>query len=149
MYAWALLQRYPHCVRQVITLGTPYAELRHVAAAPPGPADNGNYTVAAVPAFSLYSRLDGVVAWQGCVPTNLPNHHVIAVDGVKSYATGASPGGAVDHRWSAGQQSQGNSRRTRNQILSESRWYGCAWSLRVPKECFVSQRQMSANNDGK
>jgi pimeloyl-ACP methyl ester carboxylesterase len=82
MYARALLQRYPNCVRQIITLGTPYAELRHVAAAPPGPEDNDSYAVAAVPAFSIYSKSDGVVAWQGCVPSTLPNHHAIAVDSV-------------------------------------------------------------------
>lgn len=82
LYARALLQRYPGCVRQIITLGTPYAELRHVVATPAKPEDIDDYAVAAVPAFSIYSKSDGVVAWQSCVPTTLPNHHAVAVDGV-------------------------------------------------------------------
>lgn len=82
LYARALLQRYPACVRQVITLGTPYAELRHVGEVPASPQNIDDDAVAAVPAFSIYSKSDGVVAWEGCVPTPLPNHHSIAVDGV-------------------------------------------------------------------
>lgn len=82
LYARALLQRYPGCVRQIITLGTPYAELHHVGAAQAGPEDGDDDAVAAVPAFSIYSKSDGVVAWQGCVPPALPNHHAVAVDGV-------------------------------------------------------------------
>jgi len=82
LYARALLQRYPACVRQIITLGTPYAELHHVDAAPAGTHHLDDDAVAAVPAFSIYSKSDGVVAWQGCVPNDLANHHPIAVDGV-------------------------------------------------------------------
>ncbi|MFC7513700.1 esterase/lipase family protein [Herbaspirillum sp. GCM10030257] len=82
LYARALLERYPACVRQIITLGTPYAELHHIGAAPVNLSDIDADAVAAVPAFSIYSKSDGVVAWQGCVPTALPNHHAIALDGV-------------------------------------------------------------------
>lgn len=82
LYARALLERYPACVRQIITLGTPYAELRRVGAVPRTRPDSEEDAVAAVPAFSIYSRSDGVVAWQGCVPTALLNHHAIAIDGV-------------------------------------------------------------------
>lgn len=82
LYARALLQRYPACVRQIITLGTPYAELRYVGAALASAQKSEKDAVAAVPAFSIFSKSDGVVAWQGCVPTALPNHHAIAVDGV-------------------------------------------------------------------
>ncbi|WP_235953639.1 esterase/lipase family protein [Noviherbaspirillum galbum] len=82
LYARALLERYPACVRQIITLGTPYAELRHGGATPTSRQECEEDAVAAVPAFSIYSKSDGVVAWQGCVPSGLPNHHAIAVDGV-------------------------------------------------------------------
>ncbi|MFC7516696.1 esterase/lipase family protein [Herbaspirillum sp. GCM10030257] len=82
LYARALLQRYPACVRQIITLGIPYAELHNVGAAPASAEGIDDDAVAAVPAFSIYSKSDGVVAWQGCVPTGLHNHHAIAVDGV-------------------------------------------------------------------
>lgn len=82
LYARALLQRYPASVRQIITLGTPYAELHRSGAAPASPGGIDDDEVAAVPAFSIYSRSDGVVPWQGCVPVGLPNHHAIAVDGV-------------------------------------------------------------------
>ncbi|HEV2609959.1 MAG TPA: alpha/beta hydrolase [Noviherbaspirillum sp.] len=82
LYARALLERYPAWVRQIITLGTPYAELRHTGAASASRSSKEEDAVAAVPAFSIYSKSDGVVAWQGCVPSDLPNHHAIAVDGV-------------------------------------------------------------------
>ncbi|WP_089399111.1 esterase/lipase family protein [Noviherbaspirillum humi] len=82
LYARALLQRYPAYIRQIITLGTPYAELRHAGAAPASHHGIDDDAVAAVPAFSIYSKSDGLVAWQGCVPSALHNHHAIAVDDV-------------------------------------------------------------------
>jgi pimeloyl-ACP methyl ester carboxylesterase len=50
IYARELAKLAPGCVRQVITLGSPFALL------PPPP----------VPATAIYSRSDGVVAWQDC-----------------------------------------------------------------------------------
>jgi pimeloyl-ACP methyl ester carboxylesterase len=80
LYAREIAKALPHRVRQVITLGTPFARIanstnvqwlfellsgtsatvdeavaRRLATAPP------------VPATSIYSRSDGVVAWQACV----------------------------------------------------------------------------------
>ena len=80
LYAREIAKALPHRVRQVITLGTPFARIanstnvqwlfellsgtsaavdeavaRRLAAPPP------------VPTTSIYSRSDGVVAWQACV----------------------------------------------------------------------------------
>ncbi len=83
IYARELAKRFPDQVRQVVTLGTPFAGspastnagklfallngqevvvdetlLARLREAPP------------VPTTSIYSRTDGVVAWQGCVQPN-------------------------------------------------------------------------------
>jgi pimeloyl-ACP methyl ester carboxylesterase len=85
LYAREIAKALPHRVRQVITLGTPFARIanstnvqwlfellsgtsaavdtalaRRLAAAPP------------VPTTSIYSRSDGVVAWQACVAKPSP-----------------------------------------------------------------------------
>jgi hypothetical protein len=84
-YAREVAKALPHRVRQVITLGTPFARIanstnvqwlyellsgtsavvdtalaRRLAAPPP------------VPTTSIYSRSDGVVAWQACVGKTSP-----------------------------------------------------------------------------
>lgn len=77
-----LRQPDPAYVRQIIMLGTHYAELRHVGTVSTSRLDSEEDSVVTVPAFSIYSKCDGVVAWQGCVLTALLNHHAIAGDGV-------------------------------------------------------------------
>jgi len=79
LFARFLAQAKPHLVRQVITICSPFADPLHSAWLPTGPAqalwrdvDLGTLAYMtrlrpAVPWASLYSRLDGVVAWQACV----------------------------------------------------------------------------------
>jgi len=93
LYAREIAKALPHRVRQVITLGTPFARIanstnvqwlfelmsgssaavdesiaRRLATAPP------------VPTTSVYSRSDGVVAWQACVAKVSPNAENIEVE---------------------------------------------------------------------
>jgi pimeloyl-ACP methyl ester carboxylesterase len=94
MYAREMARRYPRQVRQVITLGSPYA-LTH-----PGQSHaNGTYRRLSflhapgsklpsseqqsrpvnVPSTSVYSRLDGIVAWQACVEPETALHQNVEV----------------------------------------------------------------------
>jgi pimeloyl-ACP methyl ester carboxylesterase len=93
LYAREIAKALPHRVRQVITLGTPFARIAHstnvqwlyellsgtsaavdtalarrLAAPPP------------VPTTSVYSRSDGVVAWQACVGKPSPIAENIEVE---------------------------------------------------------------------
>jgi pimeloyl-ACP methyl ester carboxylesterase len=75
LYARALARRFPDDVRQVITLGSPFADpsattvarvYRALLGRPPaGPPPFAEPL--AVPATSIYSRSDGVVAWRSCL----------------------------------------------------------------------------------
>ncbi|HEY0858624.1 MAG TPA: alpha/beta hydrolase [Albitalea sp.] len=95
IYARELAKKLPRRVRQVVTIGTPFA----------GTAEQTNVawvyrlvngqkpaldealverlrTPPAVPTTSIYSRTDGVVAWQACLnPEPLPHVENIEVDG--------------------------------------------------------------------
>ena len=90
-----LARRTPAAVRQVITLGSPfrlaherqsrasrifnrYTHL-HVARAPL-PLEH-DVDVLPVPATSIYSRFDGIVAWQACLDPPSPRSENIAVVG--------------------------------------------------------------------
>jgi pimeloyl-ACP methyl ester carboxylesterase len=78
LFARYLAQSKPQLVRQVITVCSPFADPLHSAWLPTGPAlplwrdvDIGTlcYMVRQrppVPWSALYSRIDGVVAWQAC-----------------------------------------------------------------------------------
>ena len=93
LYAREIAKALPHRARQVITLGTPFARIanstnvqwlyellsgtsaavdtafaRRLAASPP------------VPTTSIYSRSDGVVAWQACVGKTSPLAENIEVE---------------------------------------------------------------------
>jgi predicted alpha/beta hydrolase family esterase len=93
VYAREVAKRCPDCVRQVITLGTPFAALAHanhagtvfkllnrdkahlqpdlearIRECPP------------VPTTSIYSRSDGIVCWQGCVEKRSATSESIEVD---------------------------------------------------------------------
>lgn len=95
IYARAMARRRPDWVRQVITLGSPFRlshegqsraarafnrySHRHVASSGL-PSDHEAETLP-VPATSIYSRHDGVVAWQTCLDPPTPRAENIAVVG--------------------------------------------------------------------
>jgi pimeloyl-ACP methyl ester carboxylesterase len=64
VYARELARREPRHVRQVITLGSPFA-----------PTD----PPIAVPSTSVYSRLDGVVSWAACQEPETSRHQNVEV----------------------------------------------------------------------
>src|SRR5574337_1866088 len=88
IYARGLARRYPSLVRQVITLGSPF---RPVRASVTRLAQTGResaelapeYGASAlpVPATSIYSRYDGVVAWRACLEESSASAENIAVIG--------------------------------------------------------------------
>jgi alpha-beta hydrolase superfamily lysophospholipase len=80
VYAREIAKRCPDCVRQVITLGTPFASLRGANHA--GTVyqllnrDSSQLTpelearlreCPPVPTTSIYSKTDGIVSWRGCI----------------------------------------------------------------------------------
>lgn len=80
VYAREIAKRCPECVRQVITLGTPFGSLggsNHAGAV--YKLLNGNKSrltpelqarlreCPPVPTTSIYSKTDGVVSWRGCI----------------------------------------------------------------------------------
>ena len=92
IYAREIARRSPECVRQVITLGTPFAALAHgnhagavfrmlnrartelspeiearIRATPP------------VPTTSIYSKSDGIVSWKGCIEKRTPTSESVEV----------------------------------------------------------------------
>ena len=93
IYARELARRHPGQVRQVITLASPFAltdgrqsradgayrrhGYRHAAGRVPGPEQ-----VAApigVPSTAVYSRRDGIVAWQACIEPETARHENVEV----------------------------------------------------------------------
>ena len=85
IYARELARRAPECVRQVITLGTPFASMRGATHAEGiykllnGNAAQLTDAVEArlratppVPTTSIYSKSDGVVCWRGCIEQRTP-----------------------------------------------------------------------------
>jgi pimeloyl-ACP methyl ester carboxylesterase len=94
IYARELARELPEFVRQVITLGSPfrlthpdqshayglferYTDL-HIDPAdlPPPEAERPPLPV---PATAVYSKLDGIVAWQSCIDGTGPSHENVAV----------------------------------------------------------------------
>ncbi len=69
IYARELARRYPSDVRQVITLGSPFR----------GVGERFRPALS-VPATAIYSRTDGVVAWQRCIDDRGPRRENIEVD---------------------------------------------------------------------
>jgi pimeloyl-ACP methyl ester carboxylesterase len=79
VYARELAKEMPHMVRSVITLGTPFAashkatnvwRLYELASGRSIEREAENYdlpTAPPVPTTSIYSRTDGIVAWQGSI----------------------------------------------------------------------------------
>jgi hypothetical protein len=102
IYARELAKRAPDCVRQVITLGTPFAAMRGATHAEGlYKLLNGNAaqlsdalearlrTCPPVPTTSVYSKSDGVVSWRGCIEQRTPMSESVEV--------GASHLGMVTH----------------------------------------------------
>ncbi|MDB5932325.1 MAG: hypothetical protein JWR60_4032 [Polaromonas sp.] len=84
VYARELAKELPHMVRGVITLGTPFAgshksthawRLYELASGRSVAREAASYDLPAappVPTTSIYSRSDGIVAWQGSVQAPCP-----------------------------------------------------------------------------
>jgi len=94
VYARELARRHPRQVRQVITLGSPYALMHPGQSHAHGPYQRLSFLHApssalpsreqrsrpiTVPSTSVYSRLDGVVAWQACVEQETALHQNVEV----------------------------------------------------------------------
>jgi hypothetical protein len=93
IYARELARRAPECVRQVITLGTPFAAMRGATHAEGlyklmnGNAAHLTDEVQArlratppVPTTSVYSKSDGVVCWRGCIEQRTAQSESVEVD---------------------------------------------------------------------
>jgi pimeloyl-ACP methyl ester carboxylesterase len=87
LYARELARRFPDDVRQVITLGSPFADPSATVPARLYRALYGGSTSRRVPpheplpvpATSIYSRSDGVVAWRSCLDAPGPQRENIEV----------------------------------------------------------------------
>ena len=94
VYARELARRHPRQVRQVITLGSPFAmndprqsnvhgayqRYRHLHAdGTRVPGSDQRARPISVPSTSVYSRFDGVVAWQACIEPETERHQNVEV----------------------------------------------------------------------
>jgi hypothetical protein len=93
VYAREVAKRCPQCVRQVITLGTPFAALaqgnhartvfhllnRDKAQLSPS-LEARIRECPTVPTTSIYSRTDGIVSWRGCIEKTTATSESIEVD---------------------------------------------------------------------
>jgi predicted esterase len=94
IYAREIARRRPDLVRQVITLGTPFAGSGehtnvgwiykllsgHSARIDPGFSARLRATPP-VPTTSIYSKSDGIVAWQACLEARVPRAENVEVEG--------------------------------------------------------------------
>ena len=92
IFARTLARRSPHLVRQVVTLGSPFRLARseqsratrafqrysHLHVERVSLPMEGGAAALPVPATSIYSRYDGIVAWRACLDT--PGPHVENVE---------------------------------------------------------------------
>lgn len=72
VFSRELARRFPERVRQVITLGSPFAR-RHAEEASTRLNDFGPAEAPPVPCTAIYSRFDGVVSWKTCMERERPN----------------------------------------------------------------------------
>jgi hypothetical protein len=94
VYAREMARRYPRQVRQVITLGSPFAMKNPRQSHAEGPYQRLSFLHAPgrmlpsreqrsrpidVPSTSVYSRWDGVVSWQACVEPETALHQNVEV----------------------------------------------------------------------
>ncbi|MBA4328533.1 MAG: alpha/beta hydrolase [Polaromonas sp.] len=98
VYARELAKELPHMVRGVITLGTPFAgshrstnawRIYELTSGRKVERETAHYDLPAappVPTTSIYSRSDGIVAWQGSVQQSAAHHpHTENVEVVASH----------------------------------------------------------------
>ncbi|MBG9387727.1 esterase/lipase family protein [Caenimonas aquaedulcis] len=92
VYARELSRRCPECVRQVVTLGTPFASLgggthagtvykllnRDTSQLTPQLEARLRQTPP-VPTTSVYSKSDGIVSWRGCIEKNTARSESVEV----------------------------------------------------------------------
>ncbi|MGI9325005.1 MAG: alpha/beta fold hydrolase [Pseudomonadales bacterium] len=78
VFSRELARRFPERVRQVITLGSPFAR-RQAEVTRRGANDFGPGEAPPVPCTAIYSRFDGVVSWQTCMERERPNTSNIEV----------------------------------------------------------------------
>lgn len=88
IYARELARRFPDDVRQVITLGSPFVDpqasvvaalARRLGVTDPRPAPTDLREPLAVPTTSIYSRIDGIVAWRSCLERPGPERENVQV----------------------------------------------------------------------
>jgi hypothetical protein len=94
VYARELAREHPGQVRQVITLGSPFALKDSRQSRAHGPYQRLSYLHAdgarlpsreqtarpiGVPSTSVYSRFDGIVSWEACVEPETDLHHNVEV----------------------------------------------------------------------
>ena len=96
VYARELARRVPALVRQVITLGSPFAnepkasnawrlyEALSGRSAGDWPGREAMKLPPPVPSTAIYTRTDGIVAWQGCLEQESPTTQNIEVEGSHS-----------------------------------------------------------------
>src|SRR5258707_13749946 len=96
LFARELARRRPAQVRQVITLGSPFAnepkasntwrlyEALSGRSAGDWPGREAMKLPPPVPSTAIYSRSDGIVAWQGCLEQESPTTQNIEVEGSHS-----------------------------------------------------------------
>jgi pimeloyl-ACP methyl ester carboxylesterase len=98
IYSRELAKKHPTLVRQVVTLATPFADeaaslhARWLRLGLTGPTIEAEAQLLQnlrvhppVPSASIYSRMDGVVAWQSCIGEGSPLHVNIEVDDVSHF----------------------------------------------------------------
>src|SRR5258708_6970856 len=96
VFARELARRRPAQVRQVITLGSPFAnepkasnawrlyEALRGRSAGDWPGREAMKLPPPVPSTAIYTRTDGIVAWQGCLEQESPTTQNIEVEGSHS-----------------------------------------------------------------
>lgn len=102
IYAREIGRAAPELVRQVITLGSPFAadpdathaawlyRMLNKAKAPPSDYSHRFTQALRVPSTSIYSKSDGVVPWQGCIQPEARRAENIEVRGVSHLGMGSN-----------------------------------------------------------
>ncbi|MFL9966191.1 alpha/beta fold hydrolase [Paraburkholderia sediminicola] len=107
IHARQLASKYPELVRQVVTLATPVADnsdathagwLLNMLSSGISPMNHVSTrrsdAATSVPCASVYSKTDGIVAWEGCISTESTNHRNIEVADVSHLGMVHHPGSA-------------------------------------------------------
>jgi pimeloyl-ACP methyl ester carboxylesterase len=99
IYAREIAKELPECVRSVITLGTPFAagprsthawRLYETLSGRAIDRDADSYRLQQappVPTTSVYSKSDGIVAWQGSIQNHAPPHGHAQTENVQVFAS--------------------------------------------------------------